>query len=62
MKGEQKEARECYNTSLRMPINPSVPMEMVVHEGTNLHELDPRVVEEPRAEPVEELEEVTVMN
>ena len=47
MKGEQKEARECYNMSLRTATKPSVPMEMVVYEGAT-----PRVTEHLEMLPV----------
>ena len=33
VKGEQKEARECYNMSLRAATKPSIPMTMAVYEG-----------------------------
>ncbi|XP_062075329.1 uncharacterized protein LOC133779374 [Humulus lupulus] len=36
-------------------------MAMVAHGGENPQELDPRITEEPGAEPVEELEEIVVM-
>ncbi|XP_062100642.1 uncharacterized protein LOC133806568 [Humulus lupulus] len=61
MKREQKEARECYNTSLRTFVKPWESMAMVMHGGKNPQELDPRVIEELGAEPVEDLEEIVVM-
>ncbi|XP_062118806.1 uncharacterized protein LOC133832486 [Humulus lupulus] len=61
MKGEQKEARECYNTSLHTSVKPQEPIAMVIHGGTNPQELDPRITEEIGFEPVEELEEIVVM-
>ncbi|XP_062118739.1 uncharacterized protein LOC133832408 [Humulus lupulus] len=61
MKKEQKETRECYNMSLSTAANPQEPMAMVVHGGTTPQKLDPRVAEQPRAEPVESLEEIAVM-
>ena len=54
--------RECYNTSLRTATKPTAPMAMVVDEGANPSELDPRVIEKPKAELVEEVEEVTVVD
>ena len=35
MKGEQREARECYNTSLHKSEKPSEPTAMVMHGGTD---------------------------
>ncbi|XP_062105399.1 uncharacterized protein LOC133817028 [Humulus lupulus] len=61
MKGEQKEVRECYNTSLCTSVKPQEPMAMVAQDGTNPQELNPRVTKELGSELVDELEEIVVM-
>ncbi|XP_062114333.1 uncharacterized protein LOC133825397 [Humulus lupulus] len=50
IKRQQKEARECYNTSLRTSINPQGPMAMVIHREPNPQGLDLQVTEEIRTE------------
>ena len=47
MKGEQREARECYNTTLHTSAKLQEPMAMVVHGDTDPQERDPKIVKGP---------------
>uniref|UniRef100_A0A803PAY7 Reverse transcriptase domain-containing protein n=1 Tax=Cannabis sativa TaxID=3483 RepID=A0A803PAY7_CANSA len=66
LKGEQKEAIECYNMSLKIATKPREPMTMTVHGGLNLvgetsSKLDAQVCEEVLVESMEELEEIVIL-